>query len=101
MATIQPEKRPGIYKYSTETGATWNGYKVDLKCTEKKENGDSILHRFYETFPISRHRSSWRLAGRATLTYWKAATAAIEELRARCSTPTPQSSIITRNTPNS
>lgn len=96
MPSLQPEKRPGIFKYSTADGATWNGYKVDLKCTEKKEDGDSIRHLFYETFPISRHRSSWRLAGRAALTYWKAATAAIEEIRARNTTPTPQSSIITR-----
>jgi len=96
MPSLQPEKRRGIFKYATAEGATWNGYKVDLKCTEKKEDGDSILHHFYETFPISRHRSSWRLAGRATITYWKAATAAIEQIRARCSTPTPQSTIITR-----
>lgn len=97
MATLQPEKRPGIFKYETAKGASWNGYKVDLKCTEKTEDGVTKLHRFYETFPISRHRSSWRLAGRATLTYWKAATAAIEEIRASNTTPTPQSTIVTRN----
>lgn len=97
MATIQPEKRPGIYKYTTASGATWNGYKVDLKCTEKTADGATILHRFYETFPISRHRSSWRLAGRATLKYWKAANAAIEEIRARYATPLPQSTIIRNN----
>lgn len=98
MPSLQPEKRRGIFRYSVADGATWNGYKVHLQYTEppKEEGGDPILHRFYETFPISRHRSSWRLAGRATITYWKAATAAIEEIRARCSTPTPQSSIITR-----
>lgn len=55
---INPEEYRNIYKYTTDGGGSWNGYR--LKLQHKGE-----LH--LQDFAISEFNGSWWKAGRAVV----------------------------------
>lgn len=58
MTLTPPETLRNIYKYSTEKGDSWNGYRL-------KVQRDGLPYR--QDFPIAAYRGSWWRCGRAVV----------------------------------
>lgn len=58
MSLTPPETLRNIYKYTTEKGDSWNGYRL-------KVQRDGITHR--QDFHLSNYNGSWWRCGRAVV----------------------------------